>query len=110
MVSKEKKFLKMLDLYTQVVESGSTWGIQSDADLALDKEALKHRRIYIDPNEKYVVRQTACMKDRPKQTNYLNRVRGIKDSICDSLDVQDTYPNVRTGTPIREPNKRRVYW
>lgn len=110
MLSKERKFLKLLDLYTQVVESGSTWGIQSDEDIVLAKEALKHRRIYIDPDEKYVVRQTACMKDNPKQMNYLNRVRGIKDSISDSLDVQDNYPNVRTGTPIREPNRRRSYW
>lgn len=98
MLSKERKFLKLLDLYTQVVESGSTWGIQSDDDLALAKEALKHRRIYIDLNEKYVVRQTAYMKESPKQTNYLNRVRGIAPSVCDSLDIQDTYENVRTGT------------
>ena len=52
MLSEERKFLKLVDLYTQVMESGSTWGIQSDDDLALAKEALKHRRIYIDPNEK----------------------------------------------------------
>lgn len=110
MLSEERKFLKLVELYNQVVESGSTWGIQSDDDLALAKEALKHRRIYIDPNEKYVVRQTACMKDSPKQTNYLNRVRGITHSVSDSIDVQDTYPNVRAGTPIREPNRRRSYW
>lgn len=110
MLSEERKFLKLVDLYTQVMESGSTWGIQSDDDLALAKEALKHRRIYIDPNEKYVVRQTAYMKESPKQMHYLNRARSITHSVCDSLDVQDTYENVRTGTPIRKPNRRRTYW
>lgn len=110
MLSEERKFLKLVDLYTQVVESGSTWGVQSDDDVAMMIQATKRIFVVYDPDEKYIVRQTACMKESPKQMNYLNRVRGIKDSISDSLDVQDNYPNVRTGTPIREPNRRRAYW
>lgn len=110
MISEERKFLKLLDLYTQVVESGSTWGVQSDEDVAMMIQATKRRFVVHDPEAKYTVRQTACLPETMKRTNYLNRVVGSSCFMYDTLDVQDSYPNVRTGTPIRKPNRRRVYW
>lgn len=110
MLSKERKFLKVLDLYTQVVESGSTWGVQNDEDIAMMIQATKRRFVVHDPEAKYTVRQTACLPENTKRTTYVNRIMGNSCSMYDTLEVQDNYPNVRTGTSIRKPNRRMTYW
>lgn len=110
MISEERKFLKLVDLYTQVIDSGSTWGVQTDEDVALTKQAMKRRFYHGHWTDKYTDRQTTCLPTQMKRTEYVKWVSGVKCSMYDSLDVNDFYQNVRTGTPIRKPNVRRVYW
>ena len=63
MVSKERKFLKMVDLYTQVVESGLTWGFSDYEELAEHKRLTGLFATQISrQNDKYEQRHTADLK------------------------------------------------
>lgn len=111
MVSKERKFLKMVDLYTQVVESGLTWGFTDYEEVA------EHRRLtglfatqISRQNDKYEQRHTADLQAQSKEFGYVQPSNGVPIFNDEVVDLDNTYKYVRTGTPIREPNRRRSYW
>lgn len=111
MVSKERKFLKMVDLYTQVVESGLTWGFSDYEELAEHKwlNGLFATQISRQ-NDKYEQRHTADLKAQSKEFGYVQPSNGVPIFNDEVVDLDNTYKYVRTGTPIREPNRRRSYW
>lgn len=111
MVSKERKFLKMVDLYTQVVESGLTWGFSDYEEVAEHKRLTGLFAIQISrQNDKYEQRHTADLKAQSKEFGYVQPSNGVPIFNDEVVDLDNTYKYVRTGTPIREPNRRRSYW
>ena len=111
MVSKERKFLKMVDLYTQVVESGLTWGFSDYEELAEHKRLTGLFATQISrQNDKYEQRHTADLKAQSKEFGYVQQSNGVPIFNDEVVDLDNTYKYVRTGTPIREPNRRRSYW
>lgn len=107
MLSEERKFLKLVDLYTQVVESGLTWGFTDYEEVAEHKRLTGLFATQISrQNDKYEERHTADLKAQSKEFGYVqpnNRVPIFNNEI---VDLDDTYKYVRTGTPIREPQKK----
>ena len=107
MLSEERKFLKLVDLYTQVVESGLTWGFTDYEEVAEHKRLTGLFATQISrQNDKYEERHTADLKAQSKEFGYVqpsNRVPIFNNGI---VDLDDTYKYVRTGTPIREPQKK----
>ena len=111
MVSKERKFLKMVDLYTQVVESGLTWGFSDYEELAEHKRLTGLFATQISrQNDKYEQRHTADLKAQSKEFGYVQPSNVVPIFNDEVVDLDNTYKYVRTGTPIREPNRRRSYW
>lgn len=111
MVSKERKFLKMVDLYTQVVELGLTWGFSDYEELAEHKRLTGLFATQISrQNDKYEQRHTADLKAQSKEFGYVQPSNGVPIFNDEVVDLDNTYKYVRTGTPIREPNRRRSYW
>lgn len=111
MVSNERKFLKMVDLYTQVVESGLTWGFSDYEELAEHKRLTGLFATQISrQNDKYEQRHTADLKAQSKEFGYVQPSNGVPIFNDEVVDLDNTYKYVRTGTPIREPNRRRSYW
>lgn len=111
MVSKERKFLKMVDLYTQVVESGLTWGFSDYEELAEHKRLTGLFATQISrQNDKYEQRHTADLKAQSKEFGYVQPSNGVPIFNDEVVDLDNTCKYVRTGTPIREPNRRRSYW
>ena len=111
MVSKERKFLKMVDLYTQVVKSGLTWGFSDYEELAEHKRLTGLFATQISrQNDKYEQRHTADLKAQSKEFGYVQPSNGVPIFNDEVVDLDNTYKYVRTGTPIREPNRRRSYW
>ena len=111
MVSKDRKFLKMVDLYTQVVESGLTWGFSDYEELAEHKRLTGLFATQISrQNDKYEQRHTADLKAQSKEFGYVQPSNGVPIFNDEVVDLDNTYKYVRTGTPIREPNRRRSYW
>lgn len=111
MVSKEGKFLKMVDLYTQVVESGLTWGFSDYEEVAEHKRLTGLFATQISrQNDKYEQRHTADLKAQSKEFGYIQPSNGVPIFNDEVVDLDNTYKYVRTGTPIREPNRRRSYW
>ena len=111
MVSKERKFLKMADLYTQVVESGLTWGFSDYEEVAEHKRLTGLFATQISrQNDKYEQRHTADLKAQSKEFGYVQPSNGVPIFNDEVVDLDNTYKYVRTGTPIREPNRRRSYW
>ena len=111
MVSKERKFLKMVDLYTQVVESGLTWGFSDYEEVAEHKRLTGLFATQISrQNDKYEQRHTADLKAQSKEFGYVQPSNGVPIFNDEVVDLDNNYKYVRTGTPIREPNRRRSYW
>lgn len=111
MVSKERKFLKMVDLYTQVVESGLTWGFSDYEEVAEHKRLTGLFATQISrQNDKYEQRHTADLKAQSKEFGYVQPSNGVPIFNDEVVDLDNTYKYVRTGTPIRKPNTRRCYW
>lgn len=113
MVSEERKFLKLVDLYTQVVESGSTWGVQNDEDIIINTQAGRRRGHRWNWSDKYTFRHSAHTENLNKRVDYIGQMADCSSSdefAVDLSEVNLTYPTVRTGTPIRKPTVRRVYW
>ena len=111
MVSKERKFLKMVDLYTQVVESGLTWGFSDYEEVAEHKRLTGLFATQISrQNDKYEQRHTADLKAQSKEFGYVQPSNGVPIFNDEVVDLDNTYKNVRTGTKNREPNRRRSYW
>lgn len=113
MLSKERKFLKLVDLYTQVVESGSTWGVQNDEDAVINTYAGRRRGHRWNCSDKYTFRHSAHTETLNKSVDLLGQTVDCSSSdefVVELSEVNLTYPTVRTGTPIRKPNIRRVYW
>lgn len=111
MVSKERKFLKMVDLYTQVVESGLTWGFSDYEEVAEHKRLTGLFATQISrQNDKYEQRHTADLKAQSKEFGYIQPSNGVPIFNDEVVDLDNTYKYVRTGTPIRELNRRRSYW
>ena len=111
MVLKERKFLKMVDLYTQVVESVLTWGFSDYEELAEHKRLTGLFATQISrQNDKYEQRHTADLKAQSKEFGYVQPSNGVPIFNDEVVDLDNTYKYVRTGTPIREPNRRRSYW
>lgn len=113
MLSEERKFLKLVDLYTQVVESGSTWGVQTDEDIALTQLATRRRGHRWNWSDKYTFRHSAHTETLNKSVDLLGQIADCSSSdefAVELSEVNLAYPTVRTGTPIRKPNTRRVYW
>ena len=111
MVSKERKFLKMVALYTQVVESGLTWGFSDYEEVAEHKRLTGLFATQISrQNDKYEQRHTADLKAQSKEFGYVQPSNGVPIFNDEVVDLDNTYKYVRTGTPIREPNRRRSYW
>ena len=111
MLSEERKFLKMVDLYTQVVESGLTWGFTDYEEVAEHKRLTGLFATQISrQNDKYEQRHTADLKAQSKEFGYVQPSNGVPIFNDEVVDLDNTYKYVRTGTPIREPNRRRSYW
>lgn len=111
MVSKERKFLKMVDLYTQVVESGLTWGFTDYEEVAEHKRLTGLFATQISrQNDKYEQRHTADLQAQSKEFGYVQPSNGVPIFNDEVVDLDNTYKYVRTGSPIREPNRRRSYW
>lgn len=101
----------MVDLYTQVVESGLTWGFTDYEEVAEHKRLTGLFATQISrQNDKYEERHTADLKAQSKEFGYVQPSNGVPifDNVI--VDLDNTYKYVRTGTPIREPNRRRSYW
>lgn len=109
MLSEERKFLKLVDLYTQVVDSGLIWGAQIDEDLIIVKQAMKRRGHRTNVKDKYTIRHSAHLNVPQKDKDFLTR---STDSVMSDeftevvLELSQEYPYVRTGSPIRKPQKR----
>ena len=107
MLSEERKFLKLVDLYTQVVESGLTWGFTDYEEVAEHKRLTGLFATQISrQTDKYEERHTADLKAQSREFGYVqpnNRVPIFNNEI---VDLDNTYKYVRTGTPIREPQKK----
>lgn len=111
MISKERKFLKIVDLYSKVVDAGLTWGF-TDYD-----EVVEHTRLtglfatrISRQTDKYEQRHTVDLKAQSKEFGYVqpgNSVPIFDDVI---VDLDNTYKYVRTGSPIREPDEGVFYW
>ena len=111
MVSKERKFLKMVDLYTQVVDSGLTWGFTDYEEVAEHKRLTGLFATQISrQNDKYEQRHIADLQAQSKEFGYVQPSNGVPIFNDEVVDLDNTYKYVRTGTPIREPNRRRSYW
>ena len=74
MLSEERKFLKLVDLYTQVVESGSTWGVQTDEDVALTQLATRRRGHRWNWADKYTFRHSAHLDNQKKTVDILGKI------------------------------------
>lgn len=104
MVSKERKFLKMVDLYTQVVESGSTWGFTDYEEVAEHKRLTGLFATQISrQNDKYEQRHTADLKAQSKEFGYVQPSNGVPIFNDEVVDLDNTYKYVRTGSTIRTP-------
>lgn len=111
MVSKERKFLKTVELYSMVVDAGLTWGFTDYEEVAEHKRLTGLFATQISrQNDKYEERHTADLKAQSKEFGYVQPSNGVPifDNVI--VDLDNTYKYVRTGTPIREPNRRRSYW
>lgn len=109
MISEERKFLKLVDLYTQVFESGSTWGVQNDEDVVINTYAGRRRGHRTNVTDKYIFRQSAHLNVPQKDKDFLTRITdGVRsDEFTEVvLELNQDYPYVRTGFPIRKPQKR----
>ena len=101
----------MVDLYTQVVESGLTWGFSDYEEVAEHKRLTGLFATQISrQNDKYEQRHTADLKAQSKEFGYAQPSNGVPIFNDEVVDLDNTYKYVRTGTPIREPNRRRSYW
>lgn len=101
----------MVDLYTQVVESGLTWGFSDYEEVAEHKRLTGLFATQISrQNDKYEQRHTADLKAQSKEFGYVQPSNGVPIFNDEVVDLDNTYKHVRTGTPIREPNRRRSYW
>ena len=96
----------MVDLYTQVVESGLTWGF-SDYD-----EVAEHKRLtglfatqISRQTDKYEERHTADLKAQSKEFGYVQPSNGLPIFNDEVVDLDNTYKYVRTGSTIRTPWK-----
>ena len=106
MVSKERKFLKMVDLYTQVVESGLTWGFSDYEEVAEHKRLTGLFATQISrQNDKYEQRHTADLKAQSKEFGYVQPSNGVPIFNDEVVDLDNTYKYVRTGSTIRTPWK-----
>ena len=92
----------MVDLYTQVVESGLTWGF-SDYD-----EVAEHKRLtglfatqISRQNDKYEERHTADLKAQSKEFGYVQPSNGVPIFDDVIVDLDNTYKYVKTGSTIR---------
>lgn len=104
MVSKERKFLKMVDLYTQVVESGLTWGFTNYEEVAEHKRLTGLFATQISrQNDKYEQRHTADLKAQSKEFGYVQPSNGVPIFNNEVVDLDNTYKYVRTGSTIRTP-------
>ena len=104
MVSKERKFLKMVDLYTQVVESGLTWGFTDYEEVAEHKRLTGLFATQISrQNDKYEQRHTADLKAQSKEFGYVQSSNGVPIFNDEVVDLDNTYKYVRTGSTIRTP-------
>lgn len=113
MISKERKFLKLVDLYTQVIESGSTWGVQNDEDIIINTQAGKRRNHRWNRFNKYISRHSAHLDTLNKGTDVLSELGnylGSDEFAAELSEVDLAYPIVRTGNPIKEPDKGMFYW
>lgn len=113
MVSKERKFLKLVDLYIQVVESGSTWGVQNDEDIIINTQAGKRRNHRWNRFDKYTSRHSAHLETLNKSVDILGQMADCSSSdefAVELSEVNLTYPTVRTGSPLRKPDKGMFYW
>lgn len=111
MVSKERKFLKTVDLYSMVVDAGLTWGFTDYEEVAEHKRLTGLFATQISrQNDKYEQRHTADLKAQSKEFGYVQPSNGVPIFNDEVVDLDNTYKYVRIGTPIREPNRRRSYW
>jgi hypothetical protein len=111
MLSEERKFLKTVDLYSKVVDAGLTWGFTDYEEVAEHKRLTGLFATQISrQNDKYEQRHTADLKAQSKEFGYVQPSNGVPifDNVI--VDLDNAYKYVRTGTPIREPNRRRSYW
>lgn len=111
MLSEERKFLKTVDLYSKVVDAGLTWGFSDYEEVAEHKRLTGLFATQISrQNDKYEQRHTADLTAQSKEFGYVQPSNGVPifDNVI--VDLDNIYKYVRTGTPIREPNRRRSYW
>lgn len=106
MVSKERKFLKTVDLYSRVVDAGLTWGFSDYEEVAEHKRltGLFATRISRQ-NDKYEERHTADLKAQSKEFGYVQPSNGVHIFDDVIVDLDNTYKYVKTGSTIRTPWK-----
>lgn len=106
MVSKERKFLKTVDLYSKVVDAGLTWGFTDYEEVAEHKRLTGLFATQISrQNDKYEQRHTADLKAQSKEFGYVQPSNGVPifDNVI--VDLDNIYKYVRTGSTIRTPWK-----
>ena len=106
MVSKERKFLKTVDLYSMVVDAGLTWGFTDYEEVAEHKRLTGLFATQISrQNDKYEERHTADLKAQSKEFGYVQPSNGVPIFDDVIVDLDNTYKYVKTGSTIRTPWK-----
>lgn len=109
MLSKERKFQKMLDLYTQVIESGSTWGITSYEDVLRNKRLSSMTESKGTPDDKYIQRQNVSTANQNHDYHYSrNKLSGINQANVAPIDFDDSYTNVKSGSKPKNEIKLQL--
>ncbi len=106
MVSKERKFLKTVELYSMVVDAGLTWGFTDYEEVAEHKRLTGLFATQISrQNDKYEQRHTADLKAQSREFGYVQPSNGVPifDNVI--VDLDNTYKYVKTGSTIRTPWK-----
>lgn len=98
MLTKERKFQKTLDLYTQVIESGSTWGMTTYEDVLQNKRIISLTDAYgTGPNDKYIQRQNVSTSTQNNDYHFSKNQLQIGQIKITDNNLDDSYKHVRNG-------------
>lgn len=99
MLTKERKFQKTLDLYTQVIESGSTWGMTTYEDVLQNKRIISLTDAQgTGPNDKYIQRQNVSTSTKNNDYHFSKSQLKIGQMKITDNNLDDSYKHVRNGS------------
>lgn len=99
MLTKEAKFQKVLNLYTKVIESGSTWGMTTYDDVIQNKRIISLTDAKgSGPNDKYVQRQNVSTSTQNNDYHYSKSQLQIGQLKITDITLDDSYKYVRNGS------------